>query len=78
MFFLSESGSPSKLSSHPRQLNCLICSNIDPSISTSFKSHNFSFVRKYFEIVVFGSIYRQIAEVCLQSLHNEELKDLYC
>ena len=33
VYFLSMSCSPSKLSSHPKQLNCLTCSNIDPSIS---------------------------------------------
>jgi hypothetical protein len=30
---LSTSGSPSKHSSHSKQLNCLTCSNIDPPIS---------------------------------------------
>ena len=33
VYFLSKCGSPSKINSHPKYLNCFTCSNIDPSIS---------------------------------------------
>jgi len=68
VYFLSKSGSQSKLSSHPKYLNCFTCSNIDPSIS--ILEHTKCFPLKSISFVLSVDILR------LQSLLAENYSEI--